>query len=51
MNGLGIVRRSYMDAPEVDGKVHLSDDFDAEPGYLMWVQIMHAMNMMFGMFA
>ncbi|MDX2369109.1 MAG: hypothetical protein QNK36_12010 [Colwellia sp.] len=40
-----------MDAPEVDGKVHLSDDFDAEPGYLMWVQIMHAMNMMFGMFA
>jgi ribosomal protein S12 methylthiotransferase len=35
INGLGIVGRSYMDAPEVDGKVYLSDDFDAEPGDLM----------------
>jgi ribosomal protein S12 methylthiotransferase len=42
INGLGIVGRSYMDAPEVDGKVYLSDDFDAEPGDLMWVQIIHA---------
>lgn len=42
VNGLGIVGRSYMDAPEVDGKVYLSDDFDAEPGDLMWVQIIHA---------
>ena len=42
INGLGIVGRSYMDAPEVDGKVYLSDDFDAEPGDLIWVQIIHA---------
>ena len=42
VNGLGIVGRSYMDAPEVDGKVYLSDDFEAEPGDLIWVQIIHA---------
>jgi ribosomal protein S12 methylthiotransferase len=42
VNGLGIVGRSYMDAPEVDGKVYLSDDFDAEPGDQIWVQIIHA---------
>ncbi len=39
---LGILVRWCMDAPEVDGKVYLSDDFDAEPGYLMWVKIIHA---------
>ncbi len=42
VNGLGIVGRSYMDAPEVDGKVYLSDDFDAKPGDQLWVQIIHA---------
>jgi ribosomal protein S12 methylthiotransferase len=42
VNGLGIVGRSYMDAPEVDGKVYLSDDYDAKPGDLIWVQIIHA---------
>jgi len=42
VNDLGIVGRSYMDAPEVDGKVYLSDDFDAEPGDQIWVQIIHA---------
>ncbi len=42
VNDLGIVGRSYMDAPEVDGKVYLSDDFDAEPGDQLWVQIIHA---------
>jgi len=42
VNDLGIVGRSYMDAPEVNGKVYLSDDFDAEPGDLLWVQIIHA---------
>jgi len=42
VSALGIVGRSYMDAPEVDGKVYLSDDFDAKPGDLMWVQIIHA---------
>ncbi len=42
VSGLGIVGRSYMDAPEVDGKVYLSDDFDAKPGDQIWVQIIHA---------
>jgi len=42
INDLGIVGRSYMDAPEVDGKVYLSDDFDAKPGDQLWVQIIHA---------
>jgi ribosomal protein S12 methylthiotransferase len=42
VNELGIVGRSYMDAPEVDGKVYLSDDFDAKPGDQIWVQIIHA---------
>ena len=42
VNELGAVGRSYMDAPEVDGKVYLSDDFDAKPGDQIWVQIIHA---------
>lgn len=42
VNDLGIVGRSYMDAPEVDGKVYLSDDYDAEPGDMIWAQIIHA---------
>ncbi|KGJ94125.1 30S ribosomal protein S12 methylthiotransferase RimO [Colwellia psychrerythraea] len=42
VNDLGIVGRSYMDAPEVDGKVYLSDDYDAKPGDQLWVQIIHA---------
>ncbi|GLR70456.1 30S ribosomal protein S12 methylthiotransferase RimO [Agaribacter marinus] len=42
VNDLGIVGRSYMDAPEIDGNVYLSDDFDAEPGDLIWAQIIHA---------
>lgn len=39
---LGAVGRSYMDAPEVDGKVYLSDEYDVEPGEQVWVQIIHA---------
>jgi len=42
VNDLGIVGRSYMDAPEVDGKVYLSDDYDAKPGDQIWIQIIHA---------
>ena len=38
----GAVGRSYADAPEVDGKVYLSDYFDAKPGDIIWVQIIHA---------
>jgi ribosomal protein S12 methylthiotransferase len=39
---LGAVGRSYMDAPEVDGKVYLSDEYDVKPGDQLWVQIIHA---------
>ena len=42
VNDLGIVGRSYMDAPEVDGKVYFSDDYDAKPNDQIWVQIFHA---------
>lgn len=38
----GAVGRSYMDAPEVDGKVYLTDEFDVSPGDKVWVQIIHA---------
>ena len=42
MNELGIVGRSYMDAPEVDGKVYLSDDYYSKPDVQLWVEIIHA---------
>lgn len=42
VNELGAVGRSYMDAPEVDGKVYLTDEFDLVPGEQVWVQIIHA---------
>ena len=42
VNSLGAVGRSFMDAPEIDGKVYLSDDFDAKPGDQIWVEIIHA---------
>ena len=31
-----------MDAPEIDGKVYLTDEFDVQPGDQVWVQIIHA---------
>ncbi|GAA5217086.1 30S ribosomal protein S12 methylthiotransferase RimO [Corallincola platygyrae] len=42
VNSEGAVGRSYMDAPEVDGKVYLTDEFDVEPGDMVWAQIIHA---------
>ncbi|GHF95749.1 30S ribosomal protein S12 methylthiotransferase RimO [Thalassotalea marina] len=42
VNSEGAVGRSYMDAPEVDGKVYLTDEFDVKPGDQIWVQIIHA---------
>ncbi|WDE13899.1 30S ribosomal protein S12 methylthiotransferase RimO [Thalassomonas haliotis] len=42
VNSEGAVGRSYMDAPEVDGKVYLTDEFDVQPGDQVWVQIIHA---------
>lgn len=42
VNNEGAVGRSYMDAPEVDGKVYLTDEFDVKPGDMIWAQIIHA---------
>jgi ribosomal protein S12 methylthiotransferase len=42
VNTEGAIGRSYMDAPEIDGKVYLTDEFDVQPGDQIWVQIIHA---------
>ena len=42
VNSEGAIGRSYMDAPEVDGKVYLTDEFDVKPGDMIWAQIIHA---------
>lgn len=42
VNTEGAIGRSYMDAPEIDGKVYLTDEFDVQPGDQVWVQIIHA---------
>jgi ribosomal protein S12 methylthiotransferase len=38
----GAIARSYMDAPEIDGVVHLTDEFNVKPGDKLWVQIIHS---------
>ena len=38
----GAVGRTYMDAPEVDGVVHLNDVHHLKPGDMVWAQIIHA---------
>lgn len=38
----GAVGRCFADAPEIDGNVHLTDEFDVQPGDLIWGQIIHA---------
>jgi len=38
----GAIGRSYADAPEIDGVVHLTDEFDVKPGDQVWVQIIHS---------
>jgi ribosomal protein S12 methylthiotransferase len=38
----GAIARSYMDAPEIDGLVHLTDEFEVKPGDKLWVQIIHS---------
>ena len=37
VNSEGAVGRSYMDAPEVDGKVYLTDEFDVKPGDALYL--------------
>lgn len=41
VNPEGAVGRSYADAPEIDGLVYLSDEFDVQPGDKVWVEIIH----------
>ncbi len=38
----GAIARSYADAPEIDGVVHLTDEFNVKPGDKLWVQIIHS---------
>ncbi len=38
----GAVARSYAEAPEIDGVIHINDFFDVSPGDRLWVQIIHA---------
>jgi len=38
----GAIGRSYADAPEIDGVVHLTDEFNVKPGDQVWVQIIHS---------
>lgn len=38
----GAIGRTYADAPEIDGVVHLTDEFDVAPGDLIWGEIIHA---------
>ena len=38
----GAVGRTYADAPEVDGVVHLNGVYDVKPGDRLWAEIIHA---------
>ncbi|WP_137167067.1 30S ribosomal protein S12 methylthiotransferase RimO [Salinimonas lutimaris] len=38
----GAIGRSYADAPEVDGVVHLNGVYDVTPGQRIWAEVIHA---------
>lgn len=38
----GAVGRTFGDAPEIDGVVHLNGVFDVQPGQRLWAEIIHA---------
>jgi ribosomal protein S12 methylthiotransferase len=38
----GAVARTFGDAPEIDGVVHLNGVFDVQAGQRLWVEIIHA---------
>lgn len=38
----GAVGRSYAEAPEVDGVIHLNGVYDVQPGQRVWAEIIHA---------
>ncbi|MFC3120264.1 30S ribosomal protein S12 methylthiotransferase RimO [Agaribacter flavus] len=37
----GAVARSFGEAPEIDGLIHINDYFEASPGDRLWVEIIH----------
>lgn len=37
----GAVGRTFSDAPEIDGVVHLDGVFDVQPSQRLWVEIIH----------
>jgi ribosomal protein S12 methylthiotransferase len=37
----GAIGRTFGDAPEIDGVVHLNGVFDVQPGQRLWVEIIH----------
>lgn len=38
----GAIARSFAEAPEIDGLIHLNDTHDLMPGDRLWVEIIHA---------
>lgn len=38
----GAIGRTYADAPEVDGVVHLNGVYDVTPGQRIWAEVIHA---------
>ena len=38
----GAVARSFGEAPEIDGVIHINDVHDLEAGQRLWVEIIHA---------
>jgi len=38
----GAVARSFAEAPEIDGLIHINDVHDLMPGQSLWVEIIHA---------
>lgn len=38
----GAVARSFGEAPEIDGVIHINDVHDLEPGSRLWVEVIHA---------
>jgi ribosomal protein S12 methylthiotransferase len=38
----GAVARSFGEAPEIDGVIHINNEYDLSPGTRLWVEIIHA---------
>lgn len=42
VNSEGAVARSFGEAPEIDGLIHINNEHDLMPGQRLWVEIIHA---------